>query len=65
MQHEAHKSRKTKVEQKKKLVKLIFVLQKISLGSAKDRGLIKIFSDSKKWNLISKNKVKIIFVARF
>lgn len=36
MQHEAHKNRKTEVEQKKKLFKLIFVLQKTCSGSAKD-----------------------------
>lgn len=42
MQHEAHTSRKTEVEQTKKLVKLIFVLEKPSAGSAMDRSHIKI-----------------------
>lgn len=42
MQHEAHKTRKAEVEQQKKLVKLIFLLQKPSAGSAMDRGHIKI-----------------------
>lgn len=50
-QHEAHKSIKTEVEQKRKSVKLIFVPREHSAGSAKRR------------YLISKNKVKIIFVA--
>lgn len=37
-QHEAHKSIKVEVEQKRKLVKLIFVLQEQSAGSAMDQG---------------------------
>lgn len=47
MQHEAHKSIKTKVEQKRKLVKLIFALQEYSASSAMDQGYIKKISNKK------------------
>lgn len=45
-QHEAHKSMK-EVEQKRKLVKLTYVLQEHSAGSAMDQGYLKKISNKK------------------
>lgn len=50
-QHEAHKSIK-EVEQKRKLVKLIYILQEHSAGSAMDQGYLKKISNKKGWFLI-------------
>jgi len=47
------------------LVKLTFVLQELSAGSEMDQGYIKKISNKKRWYLISKSEVKMIFVARF